>query len=187
MRLFMDKLREKEQTSEQQKQAAHAVALYCELLQQAGEPAPRHPVTEKPVAPVPQKRLSLEDAGGGPVSLVQSFGWEKVHGDLAAEIKTRHYSSKTLNAYALWTRQFQRFLRSRPSQELSSVEVKAYLTYLAVKCNVSTSTQNQAFHALLFLFRHVQSRIAATTGTCPGRGARNTFLSCSPDRKLRPF
>ncbi len=192
VRLFIDKLREKKQTSEQQKQAAHAVALYFELLQQAGEPAPRPPVTEKLVAPVPQKRLSLEDAGGGPVSLqqagepaprppvteklvapvpqkrlsledagggpvslVQSSGWEKVHGDLAAEIKTRHYSPKTLKAYALWTRQFQRFLRSRPPQELSSVEVKAYLTYLAVKCNVSASTQNQAFNALLFLFRHV--------------------------------
>jgi len=32
--------------------------------------------------------------------------------------------------------------------------VKEYLTYLAVQCQVSASTQNQAFHALLFLFRH---------------------------------
>jgi site-specific recombinase XerD len=86
---------------------------------------------------------------------VQSSDWEKVHVDLSAEIKTRHYSPKTLKAYALWTRQFQRFLRNRPPQELSSVEVKEYLTYLAVKCKVSASTQNQAFNALLFLFRHV--------------------------------
>jgi integron integrase len=33
--------------------------------------------------------------------------------------------------------------------------VKAYLTYLAVNCKVSASTQNQAFNALLFLFRHI--------------------------------
>ena len=33
--------------------------------------------------------------------------------------------------------------------------MKAYLTYLAVKCKVSASTQNQAFNALLFLFRHI--------------------------------
>jgi site-specific recombinase XerD len=32
--------------------------------------------------------------------------------------------------------------------------VKAYLTYLAVNCKVAASTQNQAFNALLFLFRH---------------------------------
>jgi integrase len=33
--------------------------------------------------------------------------------------------------------------------------VKEYLTYLAVKCHVAASTQNQAFNALLFVFRHV--------------------------------
>ena len=33
--------------------------------------------------------------------------------------------------------------------------MKAYLTYLAVTCKVSASTQNQAFNALLFLFRHI--------------------------------
>jgi len=33
--------------------------------------------------------------------------------------------------------------------------VKAYLTYLAVQCRVAASTQNQAFNALLFLFRHI--------------------------------
>jgi len=38
---------------------------------------------------------------------------------------------------------------------VSAAEVKAYLTHLAVKCKVSASTQNQAFNALLFLFRHV--------------------------------
>ncbi len=33
--------------------------------------------------------------------------------------------------------------------------MREYLTYLAVKCNVSASTQNQAFNSLLFVFRHV--------------------------------
>ncbi|MBI3801891.1 MAG: integron integrase [Deltaproteobacteria bacterium] len=155
VRLFIDKLRDKKQTPAQQKQAAHAVALYCESLQKAGDPAPRHPVMQKHVAPVHQKRPSPEGSGGGPVSFVQSSDWEKVHVDLSAEIKTRHYSPKTLKAYALWTRQFQRFLRNRPPQELSSVEVKEYLTHLAVTCKVSASTQNQAFNALRFLFRHV--------------------------------
>jgi integron integrase len=32
-------------------------------------------------------------------------------------------------------------------------DVKEYLTYLAVQCHVSASTQNQAFNALIFLFR----------------------------------
>ena len=32
---------------------------------------------------------------------------------------------------------------------------KKYLTYLAVQCRVASSIQNQAFNALLFLYRHV--------------------------------
>jgi len=155
VRLFIDKLRDKKQTPEQQKQAAHAVALYFESRQKAGDPARRHPVTQKHVAPVHQKRPSPEGSGGGPVSFVQSSDWEKVHVDLSAEIKTRHYSPKTLKAYALWTRQFQRFLRNRPPQELSSVEVKEYLPHLAVQGKVSAATQNQAVTARLFLFRQV--------------------------------
>ena len=81
--------------------------------------------------------------------------WDKVISDLAAEIKTRHYSRKTLKTYALWARQYQRFLRHKPPSGLSSTDVKEYLTYLAVECHVAASTQNQAFNALLFLFRHV--------------------------------
>ncbi len=81
--------------------------------------------------------------------------WDKIIDNLAAEIKTRHYSRKTLKAYADWGRKFQSYLRNKPPDELSATDVKAYLTYLAVKCKVSASTQNQAFNALLFLFRHI--------------------------------
>ena len=38
---------------------------------------------------------------------------------------------------------------------LSASDVKDFLTFLAVKRKVSASSQNQAFNALLFLFRHV--------------------------------
>ena len=37
-------------------------------------------------------------------------------------------------------------------------DAKAFLTYLAVERKVSASSQNQAFNALLFLFRHVLER-----------------------------
>jgi integron integrase len=80
--------------------------------------------------------------------------WDTVIAELAAEIKTRRYSRKTLKTYAHWSRQFQGFLNNKPPKSLSSKDVKDYLSYLAVQCRVSASTQNQAFHALLFLFRH---------------------------------
>ncbi len=85
----------------------------------------------------------------------KSPAWDQAIKKLAAEIKTRHYSRKTLKTYADWGRKFQRFLSDKPPEELSSVDVKEYLTYLAVKRRVASSTQNQAFNALLFLFRHV--------------------------------
>ncbi|MFZ3207313.1 MAG: site-specific integrase, partial [Geobacteraceae bacterium] len=84
--------------------------------------------------------------------------WDDVLAKLAGEIKVRHYSRNTLKTYALWSRQFQRFLKNKPPQDLSTADVKEYLTYLAVKCKVAASTQNQAFNALLFLYRHALKR-----------------------------
>jgi integron integrase len=74
---------------------------------------------------------------------------------LSNEIKTRHYSRKILKAYADWIRKFQGFLHDKLPEELSETDVKAYLTYLAVKCKMAASTQNQAFNSLLFLYRHI--------------------------------
>lgn len=74
---------------------------------------------------------------------------------LANEIQVRHYSAKTLKTYRGWIRKFQTFTSSKAPQLLSAEDVKGYLTFLAVKRKVSSSTQNQAFNALLFFFRHV--------------------------------
>ncbi len=85
----------------------------------------------------------------------KSPAWDAIIDKLAGEIKTRHYSRKTLKAYADWSRKFQIYLKDKPPDGLSAEDVKAYLTYLAVRSKVSASTQNQAFNALLFLFRHI--------------------------------
>lgn len=150
VRLFIEKLQQKKQTPDQQKQAAHAVSLYFEVQQ--------HLDNESQSA---LGRVRLHSGQSLPTSEAEyaeksvSPEWDTVIANLAAEIKTRHYSKKTLKAYAIWSRQFQKFLRNKPPQELSSADVKEYLTYLAVKCRVAASTQNQAFNALLFVFRHV--------------------------------
>jgi integron integrase len=84
-----------------------------------------------------------------------SPAWNKIIESLAAEIKVRHYSRKTLKCYADWSRKFQGYLRNKTPDALMADDVKAYLTYLAVNCRVAASTQNQAFNALLFLYRHI--------------------------------
>jgi site-specific recombinase XerD len=50
---------------------------------------------------------------------------------------------------------FQTFTSSKTPAELSTDDVKAFLTSLAVKRKVSSTTQNQAFNSLLFFYRHV--------------------------------
>lgn len=84
----------------------------------------------------------------------ESPEWDEVLSKMAGEIKVRHYSRKTLKTYANWSRRFQYFLKHKPPLDVTKVDVKEYLTYLAVKGKVAASTQNQAFNSLLFLFAH---------------------------------
>ena len=81
--------------------------------------------------------------------------WVSVYDGLTTAIKVRHYSPKTLDAYKSWTQKFQTFTQSKDSRLLSMGDVKGFLSFLAVHKKISASSQNQAFNALLFLFRHV--------------------------------
>ena len=67
----------------------------------------------------------------------------------------KHYSRSTEKTYLSWIKRFILFHNKRHPQEMGESEIKEFLTYLAIKKNVAASTQNQAFHALLFLYRHV--------------------------------
>jgi integrase len=66
-----------------------------------------------------------------------------------------HRSHRTEEAYISWIRKFYSFMKGRSPYLLGSKDVKDFMTYLAVERNVAVSTQNQAFNAALFLFRHV--------------------------------
>ncbi len=75
-------------------------------------------------------------------------------------IRLKHYSYSTERAYLEWAQRFFDYLIHEKKeniviQDLNSEQVRQYLTYLAVKKMVSSSTQNQALNALLFLFRNV--------------------------------
>jgi integron integrase len=81
--------------------------------------------------------------------------WQEAVAALANEIKVRHYSPKTLKSYRTWVYKIQAFLNSKAPESLDSEDVKRFLTHLAVEMKVSASSQNQAFNALLFFYRHV--------------------------------
>ena len=73
-------------------------------------------------------------------------------------IRARHYSRRTEVSYKRWIKRFILFNGKRHPVEMGEKEVTAFLSYLAVKRNVSASTQNQALSAILFLYRAVLNR-----------------------------
>jgi integron integrase len=70
-------------------------------------------------------------------------------------IRLRHYSIRTEQAYVQWITRFILFHRKRHPAEMGAAEVTAFLSDLAIRRNVAASTQNQALHAILFLYRDV--------------------------------
>jgi len=203
LRLFIQKLSDKNQSEEQKQHAAYAISLYFDLATLNGldpqegfhsgdwpsSAAQAHPQLEQveqeltPQAPSPQARTS-QHAPSSPASRYCEAGyevtskspeWDAVLATLAAEIKVRHYSRRTLKTYANWSRQFQHFLKDKPPKDVSTEEVREYLTHLAVKRQVAAATQNQAFNALLFLFRYALKREFGQLGDVP-RAKKSLYI-----------
>ena len=79
---------------------------------------------------------------------------------LREAIRVKHYSYSTERSYIDWVKRFYEYLFDIKKKEvidygLTGEDVRDYLTYLAIKRRVASSTQNQAFNALLFLFREI--------------------------------
>ena len=67
----------------------------------------------------------------------------------------KHDRVRTEKSCVHWIRRFVQFDKRRHPRELGRVEIEAILTRLAVDRKVAASAQNQAFNALLFLYREV--------------------------------
>ena len=72
-------------------------------------------------------------------------------------MRLHHYSIHTERSYTDWIRRYIHFHHMRSREDLANGETKieAFCTDLAVNGKVSPSTQNQAFNALVFLYRQV--------------------------------
>lgn len=82
-------------------------------------------------------------------------GTPRLLDQMRERIRLKHYSIRTERVYCEWVRRFIRFHQYRHPQEMGAAEVEMFLTDLAVRRNVSASTQNQALAALLFLYKDV--------------------------------
>lgn len=74
---------------------------------------------------------------------------------LRTRIRLKHYSLRTEQTYTEWAKRYILFHGKRHPAEMGKEEVEAFLSHLAVKHNVSASTQSQARAAVLFLYREV--------------------------------
>ncbi|HWR69261.1 MAG TPA: phage integrase N-terminal SAM-like domain-containing protein, partial [Desulfomonilia bacterium] len=71
-------------------------------------------------------------------------------------LRYHHYAYRTEQAYCDWILRFIKFHGSRTHpKDMGKVEIDSFLSYLATDLKVSASTQNQAFNALIFLYRSV--------------------------------
>ena len=95
-----------------------------------------------------------KNSGSARKALGNSAQWKAVADDMHKMLRLRHRSYQTERAYIGWVRRFFRFLNGRSPYSLNSGDVKDFMTFLAVEKKVAASTQNQAFNAILFLFRH---------------------------------
>jgi len=81
------------------------------------------------------------------------------HAEALAEmerlLQLRHYAPRTQRSYLGWARRFLTYVDPKGMRHPDADDVSAFLSHLATVGKVAASTQNQAFHGLLFLCRFV--------------------------------
>lgn len=149
---FVEKLAEKGQGPALRSQASDAVRLFYGMNRD-GE-AGGSGSGGVPVVSAPAVGVVVSGSTGGRLP----EAWQQVVEDLEAEIKLRQYSPKTLATYRSWVRRFAGYARQLHPDAVDAGTARDFLSDLAVRKQVAASTQNQAFNALLFLYRHVLKR-----------------------------
>lgn len=66
-----------------------------------------------------------------------------------------HYAYNTEKSYVEWILRFIRFNNKKHPKEMGKLEIERFLSHLAVNRDVAASTQNQAFNAIMFLYKKV--------------------------------
>jgi integron integrase len=70
-------------------------------------------------------------------------------------LRFHHYAYNTEKSYVSWILQYIRFHNKKHPKDMGKTEIEGFLSHLAMDRGVSASTQNQAFNAILFLYKQV--------------------------------
>jgi hypothetical protein len=99
--------------------------------------------------------------------------------------RVRQFSPRTEDCYAAWAERFIRFHGLRHPNTMGAPEIERFLTDLAVNGHVAASTQNQAFHALLFLYQQVLGIELPRLDALRARRPKRLPLVLSPEEVRR--
>ncbi|MBN2332742.1 MAG: integron integrase [Deltaproteobacteria bacterium] len=84
--------------------------------------------------------------------------WNEAFVAAVTMLRLKHRSLSTERTYLGWLKQFRAFFASQTPEQITGLQVRDFLSYLAVERRVAPSTQNQALNAIVFFFRHVLER-----------------------------
>jgi len=112
----LQKLNEKGQSAEKQKQASQSVKVYIDIIVSKTEPG------EKPKGAKADN--SIPDAGK------DASGWSAVFKTINEAIRLRNYSKKTFRTCSSWIYRFTWFVKNKNPEEVVIDDVKQFLTDL---------------------------------------------------------
>jgi site-specific recombinase XerD len=81
---------------------------------------------------------------------------QKLMDQVRFAIRYKHYSFRTEKSYLQWIKRFIIFHNKQHPETLGEDDVRKFINSLVVQGRVSSSTQNQALCAILFLYREVK-------------------------------
>ena len=102
----------------------------------------------------PFKSPNPQQSGSG-ITNHQSESNPRLLDQVRDVIRCKHYSIRTESTYTEWIRRYILFHNKQHPKVLNEQHISAFLTHLAVNRKVTSSTQNQALCALVFLYRQV--------------------------------
>jgi len=159
LRAFLEDLGNGRTLSWQLRQAGDAVTLYCGQFceAQVTRTTPvKHVLTRHMMG---HEALDVTHSATGPAFAERGdLGSDLTSSEMLTEMsrlmRLRHYARRTERTYLDWVLRFLEYV-GQSSRAPSPEDVQAFLSHLAIRRKVASSTQNQAFSAVLFLFRNV--------------------------------
>ncbi|MDC7224580.1 MAG: integron integrase [Spirochaetales bacterium] len=80
--------------------------------------------------------------------------WNDLEKLFLERLRVMRRARSTIQNYLLWLNRFKNYCQKDPKR-LAPEDYEKFITHLAVDKSVSQSTQNQAYNALLFLYRYI--------------------------------